>query len=520
MKPWSVIARRRPVAAALAVLAAALVLLVVIWLAKGGNGGGARAPEARMARVGAFQIAVENKPERAAVGDNVLFIAARDSAGAPARGAEVQVLVVMQAMGAMPRMESRGQVRETKPGLYEAKYGLSMAGDWDVDIQIRSQEGAEALASYRLSTSTKDLLFVGGTPPAGGAAGVGGAHAGHGTGGGGELGEGGAGVVVIDPARRQAIGVRTAPVTRQPLRTTIRAAGKVAYDETRRAEISLKFSGWVRSILVDYTGRVVRRGETLFSVYSPELFAAQQEYLEALKSSPSGSTTDVAGGPDLATAARQRLLLWDITPGQIDAIARSGKPTEEIPIVAPAGGVVVEKNVVRGSSFMAGQTLYRIAPIDPVWVMASVYQYEFPLIRIGMGAAIQTPFLSQGSRPGRVSYVNPYLDAATRTGEVRVEVRNPGGELKPGMFVDVVLERDLGVRLAVPESAVLFAGDRRVVFVDLGEGRLAPRDIVLGPKAGDLYEVRQGLREGEIIVTSGNFLIAAESRLKSASANF
>ena len=189
---------------------------------------------------------------------------------------------------------------------------------------------------------------------------------------------------------------------------------------------------------------------------------------------------------------------------------------EAVPIVAPVGGVVVEKNVVRGSAFMAGQTLYKIAPVDPVWVVASVYQYELPLVREGMAAAILTPFLAQQSRSGRVSYINPYLDPETRTGEVRLEVPNPRGDLKPGMFVDVVLERDLGERLAVPESAILYAGDRRVVFVDLGDGRLAPRDVTLGPKAGDYYEVLAGLKAGEIVVTSGNFLIAAESKLKSA----
>ena len=457
-------------------------------------------------RVGPFRIAVENKPARPAVGDNTLTIAVEDSAGNAVAGAEVTALVVMQAMGTMPRMESRGVVREAKPGVYEATYGVSMAGDWDVDVAIRSREGVEVVAAYRLSTSTRDLLYVGGTPPAGG---------GVPSSGSGEPGAGGIGVVLIDPARRQEIGVRTAPVSKRSLKTTIQAAGKVAYDETRRAEISLKFSGWVRSIQVDYTGRVVRQGETLFSVYSPELFAAQQEYLEAL--TPIAGAAPAAGrDPELAAAARQRLLLWDITPDQIDAIARSGTPLEAISIVAPVSGVVVEKNVVQGSSFQAGQMLYKIAPIHPVWVLASVYQYELPLIQTGMSAIIQTPFLESRSRRGRVAYLNPYLDPATRTGEVRVEVPNASGDLKPGMFVDVVLERDLGVRLAVPESAVLYAGDRRVVFVDLGGGRLAPRDVVLGPKAGEYYEVLGGLREGEIVVTSGNFLIAAESRIKSS----
>jgi Cu(I)/Ag(I) efflux system membrane fusion protein len=189
---------------------------------------------------------------------------------------------------------------------------------------------------------------------------------------------------------------------------------------------------------------------------------------------------------------------------------------EKLPILAPVAGVVVEKNVVAGSSFTAGQTLYRIAPIHPVWVIANVFQYELPLMKVGMEALILPPFPGEPPRTGRVSYINPFLDPNTRTGEVRVVAPNPRGDLKPGMFVDVQLERNLGRKLAIPESAVLYAGDRRIVFVDLGQGRLAPREVTLGAKAGDRYEVVAGLREGDVVVTSGNFLVASEARLRSA----
>jgi Cu(I)/Ag(I) efflux system membrane fusion protein len=325
--------------------------------------------------------------------------------------------------------------------------------------------------------------------------------------------------VTLDDAGRRAIGVRTAPVERRQLTVPIRAAGRVAYDETRRAEISLKFSGWVREIHVDYTGQLVRAGAPLLSVYSPELLTAQQEYLEARRGA-AGSAEPGVHDPDLAASARQRLLLWDVGPAQLEELTRTGKPMESVPILAPAGGVVVEKNVVRGSAFTAGQTLYKIAPVDPVWVIAGVYQFELPLVREGMRATVIPPFQGEAARGGVVSYINPYLDPETRTGEVRLQVPNPRGDLKPGMFVDVSLERELGERLAVPESAVLFAGDRRVVFVDLGDGRFAPRDVTLGPKAGDYYEVLGGLEPGVVVVTSGNFLIAAESRIQSAARRF
>jgi Cu(I)/Ag(I) efflux system membrane fusion protein len=189
---------------------------------------------------------------------------------------------------------------------------------------------------------------------------------------------------------------------------------------------------------------------------------------------------------------------------------------EALPILAPTSGIVLEKSVVQGSAFTAGQTLYKIAPVNPVWVIASVYPFELSFVRTGMAATVLSPFLPERSRAGKVAYIDPYLNPETRTAQVRVVVPNTRGELKPDMFVDVILSASLGNQLAIPESAVLYAGDRRVVFVDLGDGRFAPRAVTLGAKAGDEYEVLGGLRAGEIVVTSGNFLIAAESKLKSA----
>ncbi|HET7497898.1 MAG TPA: efflux RND transporter periplasmic adaptor subunit [Candidatus Eisenbacteria bacterium] len=478
--------------------------------------------------VGDFRITAENHPARPVVGNNRLIVTLQDASGKPVVGATIDMSAVMEAMGTMPRMQSRGVVTESRPGVYEVKYGLAMTGEWDLNLAIRASQGTQAVASWRLSTSTEDLQFVAGTPPPGAAPPPSASPTASAPG---EIP--GFGPVLLDTARRQSIGVGTQVVAPRPIRATIRAAGKVTYDETRRTEISLKFSGWVRRIQVDYTGRVVQKGEPLISVYSPELFSAQQEFLQALRPAPAGggsgmdmgptgadaSRTATGADPELAAAARQRLRLWDITPAQIDAIARSGKPLEAVPILAPASGVVVEKNVVEGSSFMAGQVLYRIAPIHPVWVVASVYQYELPLVRSGMSAVIETPFLPERTRTGRVSYINPYLDPSTRTGEVRVTVANPRGDLKPGMFVDVTLERDLGTRLAIPAGAVLYEGNRSIVFVDRGPAGFAPREVALGAKAGDDVEVKAGLAPGDVIVTSGNFLIAAESKLKAASVN-
>jgi len=463
--------------------------------------------EAAVNEAGPFRISVRNKPDTPSVGDNTLTIAVEDTLGRPVAGAHVEAQIVMAAMGAMPRMESRGEVREAAPGRYEAKYGLQMAGEWGLHIRIQHASGA-AEADYRLSTSLQGATFGGGTPPLRtGSPGVG-------TPG---MATDESGAVRIDPARRQLIGVKTEAVQVRELATTLRAAGRVTYDETRRTEVSLKFSGWVREIRVDYTGKPVQAGQALFTAYSPELVSAQQEYLTALGiGGSSGAGGAAPADAELAAAARERLLRWDVRPSQIQEIARRGKPIDALPILASTSGVVLEKSVVQGSAFTAGQTLYKIAPIHPVWVVASVYPYELPSVRTGMAAMILSPFLPEHARQGKVSYIDPYLNPETRTAQVRVVVPNAHGDLKPDMFVDVVLSASLGKRLAIPGSAVLYAGDQRVVFVDLGDGRFAPRAVTLGAKAGDEYEVVGGLRAGEIVVTSGNFLIAAESKLKSA----
>ena len=499
--------RRRRLSASfivLALLAAGLSLLAACQTR------GRRAESvarASVQAVGGLKIGAANTPDPPHTGDNALTLVVQDAAGKPARGVAVDALVSMPAMGAMPRMESRGKIKEVKPGVFQVEYGLGMTGEWDVDIRVRSNDGATVEAAYRLSTSTTGVVFASGTPSVGRDQASGSMP---GT-------ESVPGTINIDAARRQAICIRTAPVQVRDLSTTVRAVGRVAYDETRQAEVALKFSGWVRDMRVDFTGRPVHAGEVLFTAYSPELWSAQQEYIEALRAAGDSSTA-VHGQSetDLAMAARRRLQLWDITSADIQLLAREGKPREALPIVAPVGGVVTEKTVVRGSPFAVGQVLYKIAPLDPAWVLASIYQVDLPLLRVGMPVALTNPYLDDRSRRGRVSFIYPSLEADTRTGQVRVEVPNPGGDLKPGMFVNVELQVALGKRLAVPESAVLPTGERRMVFVDVGDGRLAPRDIQLGTRAGDYFEVLSGLRAGEVVVTSGNFLVAAESKLKSA----
>jgi len=473
------------------------------WLWLGRPSGGA-VPDLPMQQVGDYQVGVATSPDPPRPGENVATIVVKDAGGKPVRGAQVDPRFVMEAMGQMPRMESRGKVTEVSPGVYRATYGLSMPGEWDVHVKLTPQDGTPVSADWRLSTSVDGLAFVSGSVPGGGA-GATAEAAGDGTLAPGE------GEVRIDPTRRQALGIRVAPVEMRELATRVRAAGRVAWDETRVRDVTFKFGGFVRTLTADFVGRTVRKGEPLLTFYSPELLAAQQEFIES-----NAAASRDPGARDLAAAAKRRLELWDIPAAQIEGIAREGRPRDVLPVLAPVTGVVTEKRVVNGSPFNPGDVLFRIAPLDPIWVMASVFQSDLPLVKPGAPVTIVMPNLEGGTRTGRVAFVDPMLAPETRSSAVRVEVSNPRGDLRPGMFVDVNLEVKLGRRLAVPESAVLPTGERRVVFVDLGDGRLAPREVQLGARAGDWYEVRSGLVAGDRVVTSGNFLISSEAKLKTA----
>jgi Cu(I)/Ag(I) efflux system membrane fusion protein len=314
------------------------------------------------------------------------------------------------------------------------------------------------------------------------------------------------GAVRVDPQRLQRIGVRFAQVERAPLVRTVSALGRVTWDETKLVDVAPKIRGFVRNLRADALGARVAKGEVLFSVYSPELYAAQSEYLQALES---------ANKP-LRHAARARLLLWDVAERDVAELEERGAALEALPVRAPVSGVLVEKNVVDGAAFEPGTRLFRIAPLDRVWVEAEVYASDLPLVAVGQKATITAPYLPGRALEARVAYLLPSLASESRTGRVRLEVGNGDLALRPEMFVDVALHADLGERVVVPASAVIVAGERRVVFVDRGEGRLEPRTVTTGAASEEKIEITSGLEPGERVVASGNFLIAAESRIQSA----
>jgi Cu(I)/Ag(I) efflux system membrane fusion protein len=325
------------------------------------------------------------------------------------------------------------------------------------------------------------------------------------------------GEVVFDEGRRQRIGVTTARVELRPLAVPVRAAGGVTYDQTRLTDVTLKVGGWIDELNADRLGQRVTEGEPLFTLYSPDLFEAQQAYVDALENLENARKLRSPLSADLAIEVRRRRLrLSDLGPDELERLEERGLPVELVPILAPASGHVIEKNVVAGAAVSPGTRLLRIAGLDRVWVEAEVYESELGLLAVGDAATVTLPHLPGRSFDGRIAFIYPWLDGATRTGRVRIELANPGLALKPEMYAEVVFAPELGERLAVPEEAILYAGDRHYVFLDLGDGRLRPQAVTLGQRAGEWVEVLDGLTAGEAVVTSGNFLIAAEARLKLA----
>lgn len=324
------------------------------------------------------------------------------------------------------------------------------------------------------------------------------------------------GVVMIDEGRRQLIGVRTSPVIDAPLRTSFHAVGHVVYDESAFTDVNLKVKGWITKLLVNETGQRVARGQTLFTMYSPELYSAEQDFLLANRSAPTGAMQETPRMASFAHAARKRLSLLGLSDAQIDAVAAQGEPLESTAIASPASGFVIEKDVVEGASVDAGMRLFRIAALDKVWVEADVYEADLAHVRVGQAAKVTLDYLPGRAYAAKIAYVYPYLETGARTGRVRIEIANKALELRPGMYASVELASNMGSRVQVPASAIVYTGPRRLVFVDLGDGRFRPQEVHVGSEAEGRYEVLDGLKAGDRVATSGVFLIAAEARISTA----
>lgn len=328
------------------------------------------------------------------------------------------------------------------------------------------------------------------------------------------------GTVEISAERQQLIGVRYGTAEYSPGTETIRVVGKVAIDETRQVHVHSRTEGFVEEVLVGATGEFVKKGQPLLTLYSPELLASQQEYLLAIRArdvmrqSPLHGVAEDMGS--LVEASRRRLELWDLSEPQIEQVERTGKPITAVTVYAPASGYVTTRNAFPNQKVMPETDLYALVDLSRVWVQAAVFEYQAAAARVGQPAVVSLPYSGGKTYRARVSFIQPQVDPATRTLQVRLELPNPGTALKPDMFVNVELSSPEPPRLTVPASAVLDTGMRKVVFVDRGNGFFEPRDIATGVRTGDRIQVLSGLKAGERIVISGNFLINSESQLKSA----
>jgi Cu(I)/Ag(I) efflux system membrane fusion protein len=328
------------------------------------------------------------------------------------------------------------------------------------------------------------------------------------------------GTVMLDPASQQLIGVRYTEARRTDMKRTLRTVGLVQMDDQKISRVHVKFAGWIDKVYLDYVGKLIKKGQPLFTLYSPDLVSSQQEYLIALKSQEYLSKApyaDAASGADsLLRATRDRLQLLDITDAQIRALEETGKAQRTMTVYSPISGFVMNRNAFEQAYVTPETALYDIADLSTIWVYVDIYEYEAPFVRIGQLGSMQLSYFPGKTYTGRVTYVYPTLDPKTRTIKVRLEFPNPKYELKPEMYADVQVAIDYGSQIVVPSEAVLNSGTGQFVFIAKPGGYFEPRQIKVGDQFDGQYVVLAGLKPGEKIVASGNFLIDSESRLGSA----
>ncbi len=328
----------------------------------------------------------------------------------------------------------------------------------------------------------------------------------------------------LSPQRLQSIGVTSGEVEVRDLSNEIRAVGNVAVDERLKAYVQTRFSGWIQKVYANSTYQYVKKGQPLFTIYSPELVTTENEYLLAMKNQDllqSSTVPGVASGADsLLTSARERLKQWEIPAREIQHLESTGQIRHDLEVDSPVSGYITEYNALPNLYVQPATRLYTIADLSTVWVVAEIFQSDLEQIRVGQGATVTSDAYAGRTFYGRVDFIYPEVNMNTRTVKVRLVFQNPGLKLTPGMFVNVSLKIPLGRRLAIPVTGVFHTGTRNIVFIDHGSGYLAPQDVTLGPRAGDYYSVLKGLKQGDKIVTSANFLIDSESQLQAALGSF
>jgi membrane fusion protein, copper/silver efflux system len=462
-------------------LLVAMLLLVAVACGK--------SPHAPAIPSGDYRLHLVLEPDPPTTGNNALLVTVEDAASKPVEGARLSFQYDMAAMGSMPPMKGGGESEALSGGRYRVRYQLPMNGEWMLSLGIEAP--GHAPSELRLKIGPPRRGFV---VEAGGATG---ATAGEGR------------PIELSPYRQQLLGLRFATVERRELSRELRGFGQVEVDERQLADVTLKYEAYVESLAVAETGRTVRAGEPLLTLYSPDLLSAEEEYIATARAGDEGETP-------LRAAAGRRLRLWGLSEADLQRLRTQGHSAGRLTLRSPTSGVVLEKNVVAGSRVMSGQVLYRIGNLGNVWVQARFYESEAPFVALGQRAAVAVPSLPGEAIEGRVSFLAPRVDEKTRTLQARIEVSNPRRLLLPGMFADVVVERPLGTVLSVPSSALLISGEHRYAFVRRSETQLQPLEVRVGASAGEFTEVRSGLTDGDRVVIGPTFLLGSEAQLREA----
>lgn len=436
----------------------------------------------------ALTATVSIDPDPPSEGANALRIELTDD-GRPVTDAQLSLLAFMPAMGTMPRMESPARITPSGKG-YNARFDIAMSGTWELTLTV-DRAGKQSILRYSVTTGVPGVQDKNLAPSAGAAATV----------------------LDLGPERLQRIGVRFAEAKPQRLTREIRAVALVEQDKTHREEVTLRVSGYLAAQLKGRVGDQVKKGEALFRVYSPELVAAQSDYLLSQSFSE--------GGHPLHESSAERLKNLGLTDGEIKAVKKAGKAQREVTVRAPIGGTILEINAREGAAVEAGQVLYVIGDLSKTYLVAKVFQQDLLELKVGQRAGVLLP--GGGGRAarveGRIDLIYPQMEQGAGTGNVRVELEPTAGvvtSLAPGSYADLRFPVDLGECLAIPVEAVLHSGLHAYVFVDRGGGNLEAREVETGRRAGDLVEIRAGLVAGERVAASGTFLISSEAQLRSA----
>jgi len=330
--------------------------------------------------------------------------------------------------------------------------------------------------------------------------------------------------VSLTPQRMQSIGVKTGRVEYRQVHDEILTTGSVEVDETRLAEVQVRFAGWIQKVYVDSTFKPVKKGQPLLTIYSPELVRTENEYLLAKQNRGllvQSTVPGVASGADnLVSSAMERLKQWGIPERDIQELEETGQAKRDFEIDSPSSGLIIERNALPTMYVQPGTKLYSIADLSAVWVYAQLFQNDIGRVKVGDSAVITVDSYPGRTFPGRVSFISPQLDQTTRTAKVRLEISNPDMKLSLGMFVNVKLDLALGRQLVIPASGVYQSGTRQIAFIDHGDGHFEPREIEVGARAGEDFVVTKGLKAGERIATSANFLLDSESQLQAAMGSF